>query len=259
MNPMNLNRLFAVASLPLFAATVADAHIHMTVDTFAGAARIAAGYLPAESGYTVSSEGVLLLDGAPAEFDLEFTLDAPHEFEGWVASDPIVLTSDFFLATGRLNGGDFNFEIAAVTPVDGEHHAVAAWGFGEHGPFEAHAISSGATRAERSFNVGIGSHAHGQILALSHAGEYDITLVAWDANGVYADSAPVTFRVHAVPACPGDADGDGGVGLGDIALLITHWSQAVPPAPHEADLDHDKVIGLGDVAEIIAHWGQACP
>ena len=31
-------------------------------------------------------------------------------------------------------------------------------------------------------------------------GVYDITLVAWDANGVYADSAPVTLRVEAIPA-----------------------------------------------------------
>jgi len=38
------------------------------------------------------------------------------------------------------------------------------------------------------------------VTGINGEGVYDITLVAWDANGVYADSAPVTLRVEAIPA-----------------------------------------------------------
>lgn len=61
------------------------------------------------------------------------------------------------------------------------------------------------------------------------------------------------------PACPGDADGSGDVGLGDIALLITNWALTVPPAPAAADLDGSGDIGLGDLAVVITNWGATCP
>lgn len=61
------------------------------------------------------------------------------------------------------------------------------------------------------------------------------------------------------PACPGDADGDGAVGLSDVARLIAHWSQPSPPAPACIDLDADGFIGLGDVAAVVSNWGASCP
>lgn len=60
------------------------------------------------------------------------------------------------------------------------------------------------------------------------------------------------------PACAGDADGDGMVGLADLAALITWWSMSVPPAPVAIDLDGSGAIGLGDVAAVIGNWGAAC-
>ncbi len=60
------------------------------------------------------------------------------------------------------------------------------------------------------------------------------------------------------PACPGDADADGAVGLSDIAAITTHWSLTVPPAPASADLDASGDIGLGDIAVVIQNWGAAC-
>lgn len=57
---------------------------------------------------------------------------------------------------------------------------------------------------------------------------------------------------------PGDADGDGAVGLSDIAVLVGHWGQSVPPAPASADLDGDGAIGLGDIAVVVSNWGEVC-
>lgn len=60
------------------------------------------------------------------------------------------------------------------------------------------------------------------------------------------------------PACPGDADGDGMVGLADVAVLIGHWTEMVTPGTN-GDLDGDGVVGLGDIAVAIGHWGTVCP
>lgn len=59
--------------------------------------------------------------------------------------------------------------------------------------------------------------------------------------------------------CPGDANGDRTVGLGDIAVLIQNWGLSVPPAPAAADLDGNGSIGLGDIAVVIDNWGLVCP
>ncbi|HVZ94543.1 MAG TPA: hypothetical protein VG797_08535 [Phycisphaerales bacterium] len=78
----------------------------------------------------------------------------------------------------------------------------------------------------------------------------DDTNAHWDA--FVHDRGPIT------PACPGDVDGNQAVGLSDIAVLIQHWTLAVPPAPAAADLDGNGSIGLGDVAVAILHWAEVC-
>lgn len=60
------------------------------------------------------------------------------------------------------------------------------------------------------------------------------------------------------PACPGDADFDGMVGLSDIALMITHWNTAVVPTTN-GDTSADGFVGLADVAIAIQHWASTCP
>lgn len=60
------------------------------------------------------------------------------------------------------------------------------------------------------------------------------------------------------PACPGDVDGDGTVGLADLAGIIVCWSQPAACNPL-ADQDGDSVIGLGDLAVVINFWGTVCP
>ncbi|HVZ95163.1 MAG TPA: hypothetical protein VG797_11705 [Phycisphaerales bacterium] len=60
------------------------------------------------------------------------------------------------------------------------------------------------------------------------------------------------------PACPGDADGDGAVGLSDIAAVIQAWGQNVAPAGTGVDLDGSGDVGLGDIAAVVQAWGTAC-
>lgn len=69
----------------------------------------------------------------------------------------------------------------------------------------------------------------------------------------------MAVRADPPPACPGDANGNGSVGLDDIAEVVNAWGQTVPPAPIATDLDGSGEIGLGDIAVIIQFWGQSCP
>ncbi len=77
------------------------------------------------------------------------------------------------------------------------------------------------------------------------------------ASAAYTPMPMLT--VIATPACPGDANGDGQVGLADIAVVTSNWTLSVPPAPAAADLDGNGVIGLGDIAIITSNWATVCP
>ncbi len=62
----------------------------------------------------------------------------------------------------------------------------------------------------------------------------------------------------APPACPGDYDASGDVGLGDIALTVTHWAQPIGPGT-PPDADADGFVGLAEIALIVNHWATICP
>lgn len=62
----------------------------------------------------------------------------------------------------------------------------------------------------------------------------------------------------APPACTGDYDGSGDVGIGDIAEVSNNWGLPVGPGtPPDADMD--GVVGLGELAVVINNWGNICP
>ncbi len=61
------------------------------------------------------------------------------------------------------------------------------------------------------------------------------------------------------PACPGDVDGDGSVGLSDIAGVITCWGQPVVGPCANADQDGDMQVGLSDIAVVSNNWAVTCP
>lgn len=261
--PMSIPfRLVAAAAIALATPVLRADHFHLTVDTPGGLAgqpvTIRAGYLAGESAYTILNNR-LMHSGSIAIISLPDQLDQPGPIDNWFAGFDIVLTSDFYFATGRLNGGNFMWELASFIPPDGRSD-VLGWGdFNISGSLLLSARTDAATRLLRSFNTMIGGHDHAQGCAISTRGIYDATLVAWDSNGRYTDSAPVVVRFQAGALCPGDANGDGAVGLADIAVLISHWTQATPPAPASADPDNNGTVGLGDIAQVIAHWGQPCP
>ncbi len=63
---------------------------------------------------------------------------------------------------------------------------------------------------------------------------------------------------RACPEAPGDVDGDGGAGLGDVLAILSAWG----PCPEGCgacdcvgDLDEDCAVTLADLLEVLGAWG----
>ena len=54
--------------------------------------------------------------------------------------------------------------------------------------------------------------------------------------------------------CPGDLDGSGLVGLGDLGILLGNWGMDVPRLTN-GDLDGDGFVGLSDLGVLLSYWG----
>jgi hypothetical protein len=225
----------------------------MTVDTLSGAAgdpiRIRAGYLATEGAITIA-DGRLLYNGSIATLTVGERLTQPGPLNGAWLSQDLVLTSDFFFATGRLAGGNFRWEIASVAVLSGTAGTVG-WGEFDHdGVFAGLASSAASSRIGRSYDTLAGYHEHEQAAFFTAAGRYDVTLIAWDSNGRFADSAPVTIRFEVLPAQPAaDLNGDGQVDGIDLGILLAAWSSAGP-----GDLNGDGVVDGVDLGVLLGAW-----
>jgi len=71
----------------------------------------------------------------------------------------------------------------------------------------------------------------------------------------YAGSA----EVGEAPECPEDLNGDGVVGLADLAILLAHYGTTVGALPEEGDIDRDGDVDLADLAALLAVYGTTCP
>jgi hypothetical protein len=59
--------------------------------------------------------------------------------------------------------------------------------------------------------------------------------------------------------CDGDLDGDGEVGIKDLADMLATWGSCPPaPEPCPGDLDGDASVGVTDFLDLLAFWGP-CP
>jgi len=57
--------------------------------------------------------------------------------------------------------------------------------------------------------------------------------------------------------CPGDVDGDGTVGLSDLAALLSHFGMTGTTAA-DGDLDGDGDVDLADLAGLLSRFGTTC-
>lgn len=210
----------AVTASVVSLAGAAWGETRLTVDTASGSPGdrivIRAGYNVTTPLHSIDPSGRLLLNG---QIDV-YTLYLPGTrgdfvgFYGTKDETQLELTSDYFAPTGRLNGGDFRYEITSVHPAPGGGGSPEVR-FGYDAPGEGlKAFSDALTRDGRSLELGVGNLYDDEVLYANRPGLYDVSIVAWDANGRYTDSAPVTFRIDVIPE-----PGMGLLGLGAGLLL----------------------------------------
>ncbi len=243
----------ACATLPALAE-----HNHITVDTASGTPGepllIRVGYLGGETAFSVDVDGRLLHDGEIHEYLLTQPLSGG--FEGWTGGDEMVLTSDFYFATGRLDGAFVQYEIVEVVSAHDHSTEFALGTFGTGGAFNADGVSDGATREERSFASGVAGHVHAQGMAVLDSGAYDIHLVAWDSNGIFSDSAPLIVRISTGTSCSGDLNGDTVVDLSDIGIVLADWGCSGHGCA--GDADGSEIVDLSDLGIVLAAFGVPC-
>lgn len=258
-------KMALAATSAVASAACASTHSHLTINTGPSPdgpkVIITAGYLPDESLFSIDADGRLLLNAQPLVIDAPDLLDQPGELDGVAASLSLVLTADYyFFAPGDpLQGGDFRWEIARVVPIDGGLARVTWGGFDEtYTSFEPEARSGQADRAARSFRTLPGEHNHDQAFTIGSAGLYEITLVAWDAGGLYRDSDPVRFLVNAAgadPRCLANVNADEQVDFGDFLSFFNAFDALDPLV---ADLDQSGAVDFGDFLMFFNAYDAGC-
>jgi len=87
-----------------------------------------------------------------------------------------------------------------------------------------------------------------------------LRFIAEDAGGgSIVEAAVDDVRVVSTgcpPTCPGDFDGDGVIGLGDLAVLLANYGVSQPSG---GDVDGDGDVDLEDLSTLLSLYGTSCP
>ena len=182
-------------------------HVHLTVDTESGQQGdqilVETGWYQGEENISIGQDGYVYDGNDILVVEFGDTYNGGNAWDGRYFGAGPRLTSDFFFPTGRLDGGDFAFEMVDVSPVSGNGSTAFGWAENHNGNLMNIADSDGATKDDRSFWVGTNRHMHHQILSSTERGMWDVTMVAYDINGRYVDADPFTMRFSVVPAPAG--------------------------------------------------------
>ncbi len=94
-----------------------------------------------------------------------------------------------------------------------------------------------------------------QPASILDVGSYDV-LVTGPGGDLPSDSVFLSV----VPACPGDASGDGRVNFIDITAVMVDWGSIYLPehGTGSGDANGDGVVDFHDFCTILAFWGQDC-
>ncbi|MFQ5806020.1 MAG: S8 family serine peptidase [Phycisphaerae bacterium] len=91
------------------------------------------------------------------------------------------------------------------------------------------------------------------------AGDWTID-VSDRAGGDLATWIDYRLILYGTPVCPGDLNGDGAIGLTDLAALLTAYGTCEGHASFDpaADFDNTGCIDLADLAYLLSLYGESC-
>ncbi len=195
--------LFTSALALVGLAGVASAHLHISLADENGDGTLEILTYGTDATFTGDNNLLVNLDGSPLVTPLEFA-QVGGPFDGFVGGAARTMTTDFYssAAFDPLAGGDYSYELAGVTAVDGSADNVIGFLIPGH-MGDGQTARTDADLAGRLLDFDNGYHPHGQTLFSLLPGTYDLTLIAHDLRddvaGRLDSSAPVSLRITAVP------------------------------------------------------------
>ena len=76
---------------------------------------------------------------------------------------------------------------------------------------------------------------------------------SWTYSGWNLDDVQIWGNVTN-PSIPGDIDGNGTVGIGDLLMVIENWGPCDAPCP--SDINGDGVTNIKDLLIVLNNWGS---
>ncbi|MEX2185919.1 MAG: lamin tail domain-containing protein [Pirellulales bacterium] len=99
-----------------------------------------------------------------------------------------------------------------------------------------------------------------RLLAQAGLSTAETVYIDWHRLGFWKDSVTtidsISVRSLSPPTLVGDLNGDGKVGVADIALLQQSWGVAAGATRSDGDLNGDGAVTTADVAMLVAHLGR---
>jgi hypothetical protein len=80
-----------------------------------------------------------------------------------------------------------------------------------------------------------------------------------EGNGIPGDYTASDLSADYEWCCPGDLNGDGQVGLADLARLLMHYGTTSGAEYEDGDLDEDGDVDLADLTALLTVYGTVCP
>ncbi len=169
----------------------------------------------------------------------DFLMDSPIPPD-YLAAGSLTFEADFGVTYWRLSWGGSSY----TGPTGG---SITNDFDGEFGPPWPGPLPSNGTQALEFLGAA-------NARSTNNAADYALS----DPQAVVVNNAGDRFTVVG-SRCPGDVDGDGDVGLNDLAGLLAEFGQSCNPDPCAADLDNDGDVDLNDLAGLLANFGTSCP
>ncbi len=98
------------------------------------------------------------------------------------------------------------------------------------------------------------------VLGGTEAQEFELLALGYGIPTEERSESIAAWSACSSTRCPGDADGDLDVDIGDIAVLIQHWEDMHPSVPPGSfgDLTRNGRVNIEDLAILLPQWGELC-